>query len=115
MSQFDTPTKAYAAFKKAQAERGLSHTDLARRLQVHQPRLSEFEHRLKDGTVSAQMKMFLKVADELGFVVKLVPREVETDVDTRIRDFEIEKKVCSKSVFDEIFVEAAEFEANRRK
>lgn len=102
----------YDRVRKARTQRHLSQNDLARKLNLPQPRISELETRLKSGNMTEQFKLVADLAEQLGLSLMMIPNEIVPDVQSKIQDFDIEQQFGSKSVFDQIFDDVTEYEAS---
>lgn len=113
MSADNFSVQIYDRVKSARAQRKLSQQELAKRLHVSQPRISELETKLRTGNVSDQVRLIAGVAEQLGMSLMLVPNELVPSVNSIIQDYEIEQRVGPKSIFDQIFDPAEEWEMSQ--
>lgn len=102
----------YERVRKARTQRHLSQKDLARKLNLPQPRISELETKLKSGNMTEQFKLVADLAEQLGLSLMMIPNEIVADVQSKIQDFDIEQQFGSKSIFDQIFDDVADYEAS---
>jgi transcriptional regulator with XRE-family HTH domain len=90
----------------------ISQKELAQRLNIPQPRISELETKLKSGNMTEQLKLIADLGEQLGLSLMMVPDELVPDVHSKIQDYDIEQEFGSKSIFDQIFDEVAEYEGS---
>lgn len=108
MTSKDVASSMYDQLKVAQRRLGKTQVGLAREIGVPQPRISEFETRMRDGEVTKQMELLILTAEKLGLVPMLVPEGALEQVTAAIQDYEIVERIGSKSVFDAIYDEVEE-------
>lgn len=88
--------------KGARTASGMAQEALALALGVTQPRVAEFEARLRDGRPTKQVMMLLEAAAALGLVPMFVPKDAADAVRAVIEE---KRSPAIRSVWDEVFVD----------